>query len=94
MPPEFLTDGQYDPRDETVWRLGIVTYYLLTGCRPYKDTQEALLRSEATHLKYFSKGTLNLERRILQLKLFGSIYKKMIIFRGARSCEKNVVYHS
>ena len=60
MPPEFLTSGQYDPRDETVWRLGIITYYLLTGCRPYKDPQEAVLRpnSEPTHLKHFSTGTL------------------------------------
>lgn len=44
MPPEFLISGQYDPRDETVWRLGIITYYMLTGGRPYEDAQQALLQ--------------------------------------------------
>ena len=34
-------------------------YYLLTGCRPYEDARQALLRpyGEPTHLKYFSTGT-------------------------------------
>ena len=70
MPPEFLISGQYDPRDETVWRLGIITYYMLTGCRPYEDAQQALLQryGEPAHLKHFSTGTdvvnADIEKRI------------------------------
>ena len=61
-------NGQYDPRHETVWRLGIITYYLLTGCRPYEDGRQALLRpyGEPTHLKHFSTGTALVWKKIKQ----------------------------
>ena len=69
MPPEFLTTRQYDPRRETVWRLGIIAYYLMTGCRPYTDAEQALLRPYGTapHLKHFSSGMLPVS---LELDLF------------------------
>ena len=60
MPPEFLLTGKYEAEKDTVWALGILTYYLFTGCRPYTDATEAITQpyQAPTHLKYFSPGNI------------------------------------
>ena len=60
MPPEFLLNGTYEASQGTVWTLGILMYYLVTGCRPYQDAVQAVNQpyGPPTHLKDFSPGEI------------------------------------
>lgn len=40
MPPEWVTDGEYMGIPATVWGLGVLLYYLVTGEYPFETKKD------------------------------------------------------
>lgn len=40
MPPEFIRDGKYQGIPATVWSLGVLLYYLVSGYLPFQSPKE------------------------------------------------------